>query len=82
VRPAWWISELKDAQPASLSSKRKLSSSEAMDDSMLVATPHYNLAVLEDLALSVSHNVLGKILGACPTAADTILLLKVSTYYI
>lgn len=47
------------------------------DLSSLRATPHYNLAILEDLALISQHNIVERVLDSCPCARDATVIAKV-----
>lgn len=70
VRPSWWISQLKSPKPSSLKDVNK-------DVSELLPTPHYNLAVLEDVAILETHSMISKLLSLYPSASQVILLFKV-----
>ena len=72
VRPSWWISQLQSSS-ASHSSKDV-----NKDVSELLPTPHYNLAVLEDVAILETHSFISKLLSLYPSASQVILLFKVN----
>lgn len=90
VRPDWWMKELEmkrlESEPtlskknggkkaAHSSSNREHSS----DPAALLPTPHYNMAILEDLAVIPQFQMLMKASEACPCFTDVCILLKVRT---
>ena len=86
VRPESWMQELqlRRAEPTSLkkSSERKVAPpksirEESLDPSSLPPTPHYNMAILEDLAIIPQYRMLTKASESCPCFKDICMLLKV-----
>lgn len=47
------------------------------DLSTLSPTPHYNMAILEDLTLLSQHHIMKKVLDVCPCARDATVIAKV-----
>ena len=83
VRPDWWMQELQIRKPQSAASTKKVkgdanSGEKILDISLLSPTPHYNMAILEDLAIIPQYRMLVKASGSCPCFRDVCILLKVS----
>jgi U3 small nucleolar RNA-associated protein 22 len=71
VRSSSWMSTLQ---------KRRLSSSDKLadlDPSSLPATPFYNMAILEDIAMVPQFRILTRARETCPCFRDVCILLKV-----
>ena len=86
VRPDWWMQELQVRKPQSATSTKKVkgdatSGEKVLDVSLLSATPHYNMAILEDLAMIPQYRMLMKASGSCPCFRDVCILLKVSLFH-
>lgn len=67
VRPTRWLEMIK-------TSKQKESE---WDLSALSPTPHYNMAILEDLSLLLQHRIIQKVIDVCPCARQAIVIAKV-----
>lgn len=87
VRPKWWVEDLqqKRLEPVTTQTKnnkkspnRKASEEYNPDPSLLSPTPHYNMAILEDLAIIPQYRMLTKATESCPCFRDVSRLLKVS----
>lgn len=84
VRPDWWMKELEMKRlesESTLSNKNagKKVSFSSSDPAALLPTPHYNMAILEDLAVIPQFQMLMKASEACPCFTDVCILLKVRT---
>ena len=88
VRPDWWMKELQvkrsESEPTGSSKKsgKKAANSSSngdrsSDPAALAPTPHYNMAILEDLAVMPQYHMLMKASEACPCFVDVCILLKV-----
>ena len=57
------------------------SSTEAnLDASSLKPTPHYNMAIMEDMAILSQHEMLSSVLSSHPLLREVIMTAKVLTY--
>lgn len=86
VRPDWWMQELQIRKPQSATTSKKMKGDETsgekiLDVSLLSASPHYNMAILEDLAIIPQYRMLVKASGSCPCFRDVCILLKVSLHH-
>lgn len=86
VRPESWMRELllrrnEPMDPRKSGGKRdavpKNLREENLDPSSLPPTPHYNMAILEDLAIIPQFRMLTKASETCPCFKDVCILLKV-----
>ena len=88
VRPEWWMKELQvkrsESEPSINNKKSAKKSTHASsngehssDPAALHPTPHYNMAILEDLAIMPQYHMLMKASDACPCFRDVCILLKV-----
>lgn len=86
VRPDSWMQELQLRRAEPMSSKKSLGKKvappksireESLDPSSLSPTPHYNMAILEDLAVIPQFRMLTKASESCPCFKDVCMLLKV-----
>jgi hypothetical protein len=81
VRPDSWIRELKlrRSEPGSSIEKDKAKDKldQQLDPSSLAPTPHYNMAILEDLAIVPQSRMLIKAAESCSCFKDVCILLKV-----
>jgi U3 small nucleolar RNA-associated protein 22 len=67
VRPSRWLDMIKS------STQRE----SEWDLSTLSPTPHYNMAILEDLTLTHQHTIVSKVMDICPCARDATVIAKV-----
>lgn len=88
VRPESWMRELQLRRAESVIAKHAGSAKSAqhtreeenLDASSLAPTPHYNMAILEDLAIVPQHRMLSKASESCPCFKEVCILLKVKIY--
>jgi hypothetical protein len=71
VRPSWWIDTL-----AKIRNDPQRSAIE-LDSKSLAPTPHYNMAILEDVILLGAHDYLAKCCDKVPHLRDIMIVTKV-----
>ena len=73
IRSSSWMSTLQKRRHLSASDKPG-----DLDPSSLPATPYYNMAILEDIAMVPQFKILARACETCPCFKDVCILLKVS----
>jgi hypothetical protein len=74
VRPLWWMAKLQSMRTAGLSA-------DTLDPAALKPTPHYNMAILEDMAMIPVHNFLLEVLSSSCIFSDVVIVIKVCTRF-